>query len=88
MSWHLGQLELLSVELAHQSLSPIAELSEPYLFVKLIEAGSMVIEQSEQVRRFEAGSMVLVDPAKPYRQFFAERAQVIAGAPDRVVLLS
>ncbi|WP_409518806.1 helix-turn-helix domain-containing protein [Paraburkholderia sp. LEh10] len=78
MSWNLGQVELLCVELAHQSLSPIAELSEPYLFVKLIETGSMVLEQNGQVRRFEAGSMVLVDPAKPYRQIFAERAQMIA----------
>jgi AraC-like DNA-binding protein len=73
----VGQLEFLTVDLAHQSLSPIAKQSDPYLYLKLIETGSMVLEQGQQMKRFSAGSIVLVDSAKPYRQTFAERTRMI-----------
>jgi AraC-like DNA-binding protein len=76
--WNFGQLDLVCLELANQSLSPIAERVEEYLYLKVVKAGSMFIEQSGQVQRFHAGRMVLVDPTKLYRQNFVERTQLIA----------
>jgi AraC-like DNA-binding protein len=77
-SWNFGQLNLLCLELAHQSFSPIAESVEECLFVKLVKAGSMIIEQGGHIQRFQAGKIVLVDSTKLYRQHFAEYTQLIA----------
>jgi AraC-like DNA-binding protein len=82
-SWNLGQLDLLNVELAHQCLSPVAESSpdcpsDEYLHLKLVKAGSMLIEQDGQVQRFQAGGLLVVDSTKAYRLTFAEITQLIA----------
>lgn len=82
-SWNLGQLDLMDVAIAQQSLSPVPENSpdrppEDHLFLKLVKAGSMVIEQGGQVRCFHTGGMVVVDSTKAYRQTFVELTQVIA----------
>jgi AraC-like DNA-binding protein len=78
-TWNFGRLDLLDAELAHQSFAPIADDGgEHYLFLKLIKRGEMVLEQGGQVRRFQPGEIVLVDPIKPYRQSFTAPTQLVA----------
>ncbi len=82
-SWALGQVGLLSAELAHQSWSPVTDRTaanwqgDQYLFLKLVKDGTVMIEQAGQLQAFQTGSMVLVDPSRPYRQDFFERVQLI-----------
>jgi AraC-like DNA-binding protein len=46
--------------------------------MKLVKAGSMFLEQSGQVQRFQDGGLVLVDSTKPHRANFVERTRLIA----------
>jgi AraC-like DNA-binding protein len=77
-SWTLGQLYLLRVQIAHQSLSPISGGTDEHLFLKFVTSGSMFVEQGRHSQWVSAGKMVLIDSGKPYRQDFFERTEMIA----------
>jgi AraC-like DNA-binding protein len=79
--WMLGQVEVSRVDLSAHVLSPAGESeSSPYtewLFVKLVRAGHITVEQAGERRRFDAGSLLAFDPARGFTESIPERAQMI-----------
>jgi AraC-like DNA-binding protein len=79
--WTLGHVELSRVDLSAHVLSPAGESeSSPQaesLFIKLVKAGHITIEQAGQRRRFDAGSMLAFDPARGFVESIPERVQML-----------
>jgi AraC-like DNA-binding protein len=79
--WTLGHVELSRVDLSAHVLSPAGESeSSPQaesLFIKLVKAGHITIEQAGQGRRFDAGSMLAFDPARGFIESIPERVQML-----------
>jgi len=74
-----GELHIGTVELAWLAVSPVARRLAEHgdaLYLKVVQNGSLVIEQNDQMRRFDAGSMVLVDPAYGFKDFYSDATQV------------
>jgi AraC-like DNA-binding protein len=79
--WMLGHVEVSRVDLSAQVLSPAAEndsSTQPeWLFIKLVQAGQITVEQAGQRQTFEAGSMLAFDPARGFVEFIPERVQMV-----------
>jgi AraC-like DNA-binding protein len=79
--WMLGHVEVCRVDLSAHVLSPAGESeSSPqaeWLFVKLVKAGDITVEQAGHRRRFDAGSMLAFDPARGFIESIPERAQMV-----------
>jgi AraC-like DNA-binding protein len=80
VDWHpAGDLYIGKVELASVSLSPaphhLARLGE-HVFLKVVQSGSLVIEQNKQMHRFDAGSMLVVDPSYGFKDIYGDLTQV------------
>jgi AraC-like DNA-binding protein len=71
-----GQTDILNVEVAWQSVSPIIDRARfwngEHLFVKLVLSGAMAIEQRGQTMRFEPGEMAVIDPLHSFNESFRE----------------
>jgi AraC-like DNA-binding protein len=79
-SWKLGDVGVSLANLAVQTLSPVGqEMSSwqgDWLFVKLVTAGHVHVRWRDQVRRFDTGSIFVIDPAYPFVEVFPERARM------------
>src|SRR5258706_3213613 len=65
--WHdAGPLGIGEAELAWPCVSPVLNRStvrhEEYLYLKVVQQGSLTIEQNGQTRHFKEGSLILSDP--------------------------
>jgi AraC-like DNA-binding protein len=71
-----GQTDILNVEMAWQSVSPIIDRTRywngEHLFVKVVLSGAMAIEQRGQTMTFEPGDVAVVDPLHPFNESFRE----------------
>ncbi|CAB3767092.1 AraC family transcriptional regulator [Paraburkholderia solisilvae] len=71
-----GQTDILNVELAWQSVSPIFDRARywngEHLFVKVVLSGAMAIEQRGQTMTFEPGEMAVIDPLHSFNESFCE----------------
>lgn len=80
VDWYrAGELNVGNVELAWLSVAPAAQRQlahVDHLYLKVVQSGSLVIEQNRQMRRFEAGSMVVVDPAYGFKDFYGDTTKV------------
>ncbi len=78
--WHAGQMAISDAELAWQCLSPVMHQSPSWngdhLLFKLVRSGSLTIEQSGETHRFGKGSVILVDPLRPFSEYFREATHV------------
>jgi AraC-like DNA-binding protein len=80
VDWHsAGELCIGKAELASVRLSPApsrsAQLGE-HVFLKVVESGSLVIEQNKQMLRFNAGSMLLIDPSYGFKDYYGDLTKV------------
>jgi AraC-like protein len=76
-----GQTEIVNVDLAWQSVSPIAQRdatawSGEHLFVKVVTSGEMSIEQRGQTTMFGPGDMAMVDPMHMFNESFRESTRM------------
>jgi len=79
VDWYsAGELNLGSVELAWLSVSPSRprRMDSDSLFLKVVQSGSLVIEQNDQIHRFDAGSMLIVDPSYGFKDIYGDATQV------------
>lgn len=78
--WKLGPVGVTRAELVGQALSPVADTQPSWpgewMFVKLVESGFIDFEHGNSVQRFEAGSMLIVDPARHFKEMFPVRTQL------------
>jgi AraC-like DNA-binding protein len=78
--WKLGEVGFSLADLAVLSLSPVgterASWQGDWLFVKLVTAGHVHVRSQDTVRRFDAGSLFVIDPAWPFTEVFDERARL------------
>jgi AraC-like DNA-binding protein len=76
--WKLGQVGVSVANLAALSLAPVSEAFSSWqgewLFVKLVTAGYVDVQWRREARRFVAGSLFAMDPARPFVEAFPERA--------------
>jgi AraC-like DNA-binding protein len=76
--WKLGQVGVSVASLAALSLAPVSEAFSSWqgewLFVKLVTAGYVDVQWRCEARRFTAGSLFAMDPARPFVETFPERA--------------
>jgi AraC-like DNA-binding protein len=77
-AWSLGRLDMLNGRFVHQSLSPLADSGDTWLYLKLVTRGAMNIEQGGQAHCIGPGEMVLVESTLPYRQSFREQTDMVA----------
>jgi AraC-like DNA-binding protein len=76
----LGSFLILDTEMAHQAVSPIlrenACWNGDHLFLKVIERGSISIEQNGSTQTFSQRSVLAVDPLYAYAEHFDEPSSV------------
>jgi AraC-like DNA-binding protein len=79
--WSLGSVEMVRADLAVRELMPPAKghpaWQGEWMYIKLVTAGYVDVEQFGQTRRFRAGSIFVLDPARPFVESFPARAQMI-----------
>jgi AraC-like DNA-binding protein len=77
-AWGVGQIVFLDGDIRCLTVTPMSPDESPwsndYLFLKLITRGSMLVEERGGVHEFGPGGIVLLDPQRPYREIFPERA--------------
>jgi hypothetical protein len=82
--WHTaGQVGIGEVDLAWQCLSPIrnrGSWNEASVFLKVVQRGSLTIEQNGRAHRYDEGSVILVDPSYSFKDHYRE--------PTRLTLFS
>ncbi len=75
-----GPMRISNVEVAWQWLTPMPRRPsighDAHLFLKIVQRGSLSIEQNGQTRHLAAGEMVLVDPLRHFNEYFRERTQL------------
>ncbi|CAB3771503.1 hypothetical protein LMG29739_06052 [Paraburkholderia solisilvae] len=76
--WDLGEAKMVNTKISNISLQPTRGAWEPFLYVKVVISGSMVIEQDRSLKRFSAGDIALVDCRYPYSQRFVEPTHMVA----------
>jgi AraC-like DNA-binding protein len=84
--WHnAGQVGIGRVELSWLCLSRLHRSATCFgenLYLKIVRSGSLAIEQNAQMRLFGPGSMILVDPARSFKEYYTESTRVaILGVP-------
>ncbi|RFU49574.1 helix-turn-helix domain-containing protein [Paraburkholderia sp. DHOC27] len=80
VDWHpAGDLCIGDAELAAVSLSAAprhrAQLGE-HVFLKVVQSGSVTIEQNGRMHRFDAGSMLMVDPSYSFSDHYSDMTRV------------
>jgi AraC-like DNA-binding protein len=80
VDWHpAGELCIGNAELESVRLSPaprhLARLGE-HVFLKVVQSGRLVVEQNERMHRFDAGSMLMVDPSYGFNDFYGDLTRV------------
>lgn len=80
-SWSLGEVGVTMADLTSLALMPVGEerasWQGEWLYLKLMTGGQVDISQAGQQRRFQAGSMFVIDPAWSFQESFTERGQMI-----------
>ena len=75
-----GQTDILNVDVAWQSVSPIMQHARcwngEHLYVKVVRSGTMSIEQRGQTVTFEAGDIAVLDPLQMFNESFRERTRL------------
>ncbi|WP_321903105.1 AraC family transcriptional regulator [Paraburkholderia tropica] len=78
--WRLGAVGFSLADLAVLTLTPVgterASWQGDWLFVKLVTAGHVHVRSRDAIRRFDAGSLFVIDPAWPFTEIFDERARL------------
>jgi AraC-like DNA-binding protein len=80
VDWHpAGELCIGKAELASVRLSPasrrLAGLGD-HVFLKVVQSGVLVVEQNKRMHRFDAGSMLVVDPSYGFNDFYGDVTRV------------
>jgi AraC-like DNA-binding protein len=70
----IGKAELASVRLS-PAPSRFAGLGD-HVFLKVVQSGALVIEQNKRMHRFDAGSMLVVDPLHEFSDLYGDVTQV------------
>jgi AraC-like DNA-binding protein len=82
--WNAGMVKVMNFDLAWQILSPVAHSSpawqEENLLLKIVQHGTLILEQHGTTHQFGKGNMVLVDPLRGFKECIRE--------PTRFVVLS
>jgi AraC-like DNA-binding protein len=77
---HAGQTDIINVDIAWQSVSPVmqrpASWNGDHLFVKVVRSGMMSVEQRGQTVRFGPGDIAVVDPLHMFNESFRERTRL------------
>jgi AraC-like DNA-binding protein len=75
-----GRLSIGEVELAWQCLAPVMNRCivrhDEHLYLKVVQQGSLTIEQNGQARHFNEGSLILVDPLRAFNDYYREPTRV------------
>jgi AraC-like DNA-binding protein len=77
-SWLLGELDFIMLDVAHLSLPPPPDHLEDYMFLKMVKAGSLMVQLQERTRRFDAGSILIADTASRYKQQFEPHMELMS----------
>jgi AraC-like DNA-binding protein len=75
----MGEARLTDVRMSALTLSPRCRVppDEEHLYVKLVESGSLMLEQNGERFRLPANSLAIVDPSVPFVERFDEKAHLI-----------
>ncbi|WP_321951912.1 AraC-like ligand-binding domain-containing protein [Burkholderia cenocepacia] len=75
----IGEARLTDVRMSALTLSPRhkAQSDDGYLYVKLVESGSLLLEQNGERCRLPANSLAIVDPAIPFTERFDDTTHLI-----------
>lgn len=75
----IGELRVAEVCMRGQTLASRRAMlaAQDQLYVKLVLRGAVTFEQNGEQRRFPAGSLVIVDPSRPFLEVVDDEAQLI-----------
>jgi AraC-like DNA-binding protein len=77
---HAGQTDILNIDVAWQSVSPIMQRAGywngEHLFVKVVRSGRMSVEQRGQTVIFGPGDIAVLDPLQMFSESFCEPTRV------------
>ncbi|MGJ7506369.1 AraC family transcriptional regulator [Variovorax sp. GT1P44] len=81
VGWMLGPVGITRAEFSALALSPVDKADSwqaECIYFKLITSGYVVVEQDGQLHRFDAGSMLALDPAQGFVETVPEQSSLIA----------
>lgn len=90
--WAMGDARFSKAHLSALDLAPVGEnmasWQGEWLYIKTVNSGWLMVEQSGQRQRFGAGSFFIIDPSLPYLESVPQQVELTALRIPKALLAS